>query len=160
MSKPDPVSRLSAALGEWLSPLFLVAVIISVYEVVLRYGFNAPTIWVHELTVLLSATCFIVSGLYALERGDHIRVTVLRDRMPPTLRFIVDILGTILALIFLGGIVIGGYEPAWRALSGWHSTRTAFNSPTPAILKPLLVVISALMVVQILVHLPRYKGLR
>jgi TRAP-type C4-dicarboxylate transport system permease small subunit len=149
----DPVSWISKSLGEWMAPLFLVAVVISFYEVVLRYVFNAPTIWVHELTVLLSAACFIVSGLYTLERREHIRVTVLHERFPPPVRKAIDALSTLLALTFLCAIVYGGWNSAWEALSGWHSTRTAFNSPTPALLKPLLVVTAALMVVQILVHL-------
>lgn len=155
----DPVSAISKRLGEWMAPLFLVAVVISFYEVVMRYAFDAPTIWVHELTVLLSAACFIVSGLYTLERREHIRVTVLHERLPPPLRKAVDALSVALALTFLGAIVYGGWKPAWEALSGWHSTRTAFDSPTPALLKPLLVVTAALMVVQILVHL-RPRGPR
>ena len=148
----DPLSRFSALLGDCMAPLFLVAVIISVYEVVLRYGFNAPTSWVHELTVLLSAACFVVSGLYALERREHIRVTLVRDRLPPRLRRAVDLLSLLLALIFLLAIVWGGWTQAWEALSNWQSTRTAFDSPTPAILKPLIVVIAALMAVLLLVQ--------
>lgn len=151
----DPMSSVSAWLGDWMAPLFLVAVVISVYEVVMRYGFDAPTIWAHELTVLLSASCFIVSGLYALERREHIRVTVLHERLPPAVRRLVDALAVCLALIFLGAIVWGGWKAGWEALINWHSTRTAFDSPTPAILKPLLVATAALMVVQILVHLRR-----
>ncbi len=144
------MTRLSILLGEWLAPLFLVTVLISVYEVVLRYGFAAPTSWVHELTVLLSACCFVVSGLYALARGEHIRITVLSDRLPPRVRQAVDILTLLLALLFLLAIVWGGWPQAWQALWNWQSTRTAFDSPTPAILKPLLVVVAALMVAQLL----------
>ncbi|WP_085884892.1 TRAP transporter small permease subunit [Oceanibacterium hippocampi] len=146
------MTRFAEMLGEWMSPLFLVAVIISVYEVALRYGFDAPTSWVHELTVLLSACCFVVSGLYALARNEHIQVTVLRDRLPPSARRAVDLLSLLLGLVFLLAIVWGGWSHAWEALSNWHSTRTAFNSPTPAILKPLIVVIAALMAVLLLVQ--------
>jgi TRAP-type C4-dicarboxylate transport system permease small subunit len=146
------MTRLSILLGDWMAPLFLVTVVISVYEVVLRYGFGAPTIWVHELTVLLSACCFVVSGLYALARGEHIRITVLSDCLPPRVRQAVDLLTLLLALLFLLAIVWGGWPEAWRALWNWQSTRTAFDSPTPAILKPLLVVVAALMVAQLLAH--------
>ncbi|MDX5361889.1 MAG: TRAP transporter small permease [Alphaproteobacteria bacterium] len=148
----DPMSRFSATLGEWMAPLFLVAVLISVYEVVLRYAFNAPTVWVHELTVLLSAACFVVSGLYALEREEHIRVTVISDRLPRPARRAVALLNIGLAMVFLLAIVWGGWSHAWEALSNWHRTRTAFNSPTPAILKPLIVLTAAAMVLQILVN--------
>lgn len=150
MASRDPISRASVALGDWMSSLFLVAVIITVYEVIMRYGFNSPTIWVHELTVLLSASCFVVSGLYVLAKGEHIRVTVLSDHLPRPVAKLVDALSILLGLVFLGAIAYGGAPSAWEALSNWHSTRTAFNSPTPAILKPLLAATSALMAVQLL----------
>jgi TRAP-type C4-dicarboxylate transport system permease small subunit len=153
MTSRDPISRFSIALGDWMSSLFLVAVIITIYEVIMRYGFNAPTIWVHELTVLLSASCFVVSGLYVLAKGDHIRVTVLSDHLPRPLGRMVDALSVVLGLVFLVAIAYGGAPSAWEALSNWHSTRTAFNSPTPAILKPMLAVTSALMAVQLLASL-------
>ena len=128
------MSRFSATLGEWMAPLFLVAVLISVYEVVLRYAFNAPTVWVH------------------LEREEHIRVTVISDRLPRPARRAVALLNIGLAMVFLLAIVWGGWSHAWEALSNWHRTRTAFNSPTPAILKPLIVLTAAAMVLQILVN--------
>lgn len=133
------------------------AVLISVYEVVLRYLFNSPTIWVQELTILLSAICFVVSGLYSLERRDHIRITVLAERLPPRVQRGLDWLGLLLALIFLCAVAWGGWKQGWAALTNWDTTKTAFDSPTPAILKPLIVVTAALMAVQLIVH--RRRGL-
>lgn len=153
----DPMSRLSRFLGEFLAPLFLIAVLISVYEVVARYLFASPTVWVHEMTILLSAICFVVSGLYSLERREHIRITVLSDRLPPRLRRMLDWLGFALAMIFLVAVAWGGFKLGWQALVLWETTQSAFNSPTQAILKPLIVVVAALMVLQLLIH--RRRGL-
>ncbi len=123
----------------------------------MRYVFNKPTIWVQETTILLSAICFVISGLYSLERREHIRITVLVDRFPPRLRRAIDWFGLLLGLIFLVAVAWGGWKQGWAALSNWDSTKTAFDSPTPAILKPLIVVSAALMAVQLLVH--RRQGL-
>lgn len=153
----DPLSRLSRFLGEFLAPLFLVAVLISVYEVIARYLFASPTVWVHETTILLSAICFVVSGLYSLERREHIRITVLVDRFPPGLRRAIDWLGLVLALVFLVAVAWGGFKLGWEALRLWETTQSAFNSPTPAILKPLIVLVAGLMVLQLLAH--RRRGL-
>ena len=65
MPPSDPFSRLARFLGDWGSPLFLLAVLFTTYEVVMRYVFNAPTVWVHEITIALSATAFIISGVCA-----------------------------------------------------------------------------------------------
>ena len=50
------------ALGEKASFVFLLAVALTFYEVVLRYFFNAPTTWVHEISIALTATAFIIAS--------------------------------------------------------------------------------------------------
>jgi len=143
------MTRLSIAVGEWASLLFLLSVLISAWEVVVRYLFNAPTTWVHETTILLSAIAFAVSGLYSVARRDEIAVTVLSERFPPWLERIRVAVTFMLATFFLGAVAYGGFKAGWEALSAWHTTRTAFDSPTPALLKPLLVLVAALMLVQL-----------
>ena len=66
------IDRLNTLLGEWLAWLYLVAVAITAYEVVMRYIFNAPTTWAFELTVLLCAIGYLFGGGYVttLVRGD------------------------------------------------------------------------------------------
>ena len=45
--------------------------------------FDAPTIWVHDATIMLGAICFLFGGAYALQRRDHIRITFIYDALPP-----------------------------------------------------------------------------
>ena len=52
VQKLPVVDRISLGLGKALSLLFLVAVALTVYEVVMRYAFNAPTIWVHDVVIV------------------------------------------------------------------------------------------------------------
>ena len=72
----DSTTRL---LGEKVSLVFLLAVALTFYEVVLRYFFNAPTTWVHEISIALTATAFIIAGSYTLQRRDHIRISLVID---------------------------------------------------------------------------------
>lgn len=152
------MNRLAIRLGEAISPVFLLAIAISAYEVVMRYLFNAPTIWVHESTVLLSAIAFCLSGLYSLARRDEICVTVFSDHFPAWMQAVRSLLTLVLGGAFLGAVAYGGWKGGWEALWGWHSTRTAFDSPTPAILKPLIVVSAALMLLQLLLRTLRRDG--
>ena len=46
-----PVDRLSLWLGRTLAWVFLIAVALTAWEVVMRYVFNSPTIWVHDLVI-------------------------------------------------------------------------------------------------------------
>src|SRR5262245_40505338 len=54
----------------WLSVPLVAAV---AYEVVARYAFNAPTIWVFDTTYMLYGTLFMLGASYALHKGAHIR---------------------------------------------------------------------------------------
>ncbi len=152
------MTRWSIAVGEWCGLLFLFSVVVSAYEVVVRYLFNAPTTWVHETTILMSAVAFAVSGLYSLARREEIRVTVISERFPPWLERVRVWLTFVLAAFFLGAVAYGGFKAGWQALIGWHTTRTAFDSPIPAILKPLLVVVAALMLMQLILRLLERDG--
>lgn len=137
--------RLAAALGSTTSWAFAAVVAITLYEVAARYLFNAPTSWAQELTVLLCSVAFAVGGAYVQAKDEHIAVTVLVDRLDGQRRTVTRMLGGACGLVFLVGVVIGGWRDAWEALSGWQTTQSAFNSPMPAIVKPTVVAVCVLM---------------
>ena len=76
--------------------------------IVARYVFNTPIVWIEEVARLLLVTLTFVGGAVALYRGEHIRVTAFRDRLPPTAAAAVQCAG-------LGVIV------AFSAILAWHS---------------------------------------
>jgi TRAP-type mannitol/chloroaromatic compound transport system permease small subunit len=51
------MDRVSVFIGQGCSILFLICIVISALEVVLRYGFDRPTVWSTELAMTLCATC-------------------------------------------------------------------------------------------------------
>ncbi len=137
--------RLSERLGAATSWVFAVVVAITLYEVVARYLFNAPTSWAQELTVLLCSVAFAVGGAYVQARDEHIAVTVVTERLPGPARGAARLLAGACGLVFLLGVVAGGWRDAWEALSGWQTTQSAFNSPMPAIVKPTVIAVCLLM---------------
>ncbi|UWS05984.1 TRAP transporter small permease (plasmid) [Phaeobacter inhibens] len=64
----------------------LIAMLILINEVVLRYVFNAPTIWAHETTIFICGMIFIYGGLYCVARDQHIRVVLIYDAVSPMWR--------------------------------------------------------------------------
>lgn len=130
---------LAERLGGALSWVFAAVVIVTMYEVVARYVFNAPTTWAQELTVLLCSVAFAVGGATVQARDEHIGVTVFTERARGVTKTILDVAGRLLGLVFLLGVVHGGWRDAWEALSGWQTTQSAFNSPMPAIVKPAVI---------------------
>jgi TRAP-type C4-dicarboxylate transport system permease small subunit len=148
-------------LGNWICYLFLIGAAISFYEVVMRYVFGAPTRWVHETTVLLVAVGFAYGGAYALARDSHIRIGLIYNWVSPKTRRYLDILNTVLMLLFLIGIgyaALGFVEKSLFAPGGGlrlEGSGTAWNPPFPPIVKSVLLLCIALMAVQTILHLIR-----
>jgi TRAP-type C4-dicarboxylate transport system permease small subunit len=147
------ISRLSRALGSSVSYVFLVAVLVTGYEVLLRYVFGAPTIWAHEMTILLCAIGYLLAGAYTLERRGHIAITLLYDRARPGVRRVLDAINGLIMIAYFLALALATYKRAWTSLTTWEGTGTSFNAPLPAVLMPLLLLASVLLALQALVNL-------
>lgn len=96
----DGISRLFGAVA---AALVIILVTLMLYDVVLRYLFNAPTIWGNDLNTWLMGASFVLSIAYAMATDSHVRVDLLYDqRTRPRIR-IFDFIG--LTLIILPTVV-------------------------------------------------------
>lgn len=151
--------RIVAKSAKILSWAIFVAFAISVYEVIARYVFDSPTFWVHESTTFLIAATFLVGGPIALARDKHIRVRMIYDAVSPATRRWLDIVNSVIAMVFFAGLGYAGWILAWKAThtpSGdihFEGTGTAWNPPTPALLKIIILICVVLMLVQSAIHL-------
>ena len=136
------------AIGEKTSLVFLAAVALTFYEVVLRYFFNAPTTWVPEVSIFLTATAFIIAGSYTLQRKDHIRISLVFDKVSERTRRWLTIVNSIVTLYFLAALAYGACLQASKSLAVMERTGTASDLPIPVILKTLLVVGVVMMILQ------------
>jgi TRAP-type C4-dicarboxylate transport system permease small subunit len=147
------IGRLSDLAGDGASYLFLVIVAIASYEVVMRYGFDAPTIWVHELSVALAAVGFLIGGPVVHQRRQHIAITYFLERASPRTRHWAAAAGSLLTLLFLGLLTYAASAQALQALEIMETSGTALNWPIPTVLKSAFAVCSAAMLLQTLAHL-------
>ena len=93
------IDGLSRYLGATAAVLVIVLVVLMLYDVVLRYVFNAPTIWGNDINTWLMGASFVLSIAYAMSTDSHVRVDLLYDeRTRPRIRYF-DLVG--LALIIL-----------------------------------------------------------
>ncbi|MHA6297433.1 TRAP transporter small permease subunit [Devosia sp. CAU 1758] len=135
------------------------AFVVTVFEVISRYLFDSPTFWAHETTTFLIAAIFLVGGPIALARDKHIRVRMFYDSVSPRGRRRLDIVNSILALIFFAGLSYAAWIMSSKATftpSGefrLEGTGTAWNPPTPAMLKVLVLICVGVMFIQTLLHL-------
>lgn len=149
------IDRLNRFLGEKLAWLYLAAVVITTYEVVMRYVVNAPTSWAFELTILLCAICYLLAGGFVTQQKAHIAITSAADMLPDRLRAGLALLSHLIGIVAMIGLVWAAWKPALRAVQIVERTGSAWNPPSPAIIKPLIVVSAFLVLVQLVVQLAR-----
>jgi TRAP-type C4-dicarboxylate transport system permease small subunit len=151
------VDRVVRSVGHALSLLFLVAALLTVYEVVMRYAFNAPTIWVHDMVTVLCAVGFVVGGAVASQRRTHIQMASFADRAPARWRPGLELVCHVLAAGYLAMFLYGALLFASPSVKLLETSGRAWDVPIPAFLKAALAVGSALMLLQTLSHLRHRK---
>ncbi|MBI4275989.1 MAG: TRAP transporter small permease subunit [Rhizobiales bacterium] len=83
----DKFTDRTGMLISWLSVPLVLAVS---YEVIARYVFAAPTIWVFDATYMLYGTLFMLGAAYALHKGAHIRTDFFWEQFSPRKKGIID----------------------------------------------------------------------
>ncbi len=147
------MDRISIAISR--VAMFLVAFIVAImfYEVVMRYVFAAPTLWVNEMSLWVAGTIYLLAGLYVMQQRSHIRIFILYDMVPRNWQRAFDVISTLLIVLFAAAIVWGGFNEAWAKLMRWETFGTAWDPPIPATMKPLVLVVVTLIAIQAVVNL-------
>lgn len=145
--------------GRPLSFLFAIATIISLYEIVMRHFFNAPTIWVHETVIALIAICYLYGGMQCLASDKHIRIGLIYFGTKGNTRRMLDLVNALLTLGFSIAIIYAAYtmvEKSWWTPQGdfrLERSGSAWNPITPAITKMALLCTACVLAVQSLGHI-------
>lgn len=147
--------RISIFLGRVTMVLIVVLLTVMIYEVVLRYVFEAPTLWANELSLWLAGFVFLLSGLYAMQQRTHIRIFLVYDLLPRSLQRVCDTISTLLIVAFTAGLIWGGYGEAKAQFFRWETLGTAFDPPIPATLSPMILIVVTLVTLQAISNLIR-----
>ena len=94
------IDWISEKSGVFISFWTVNAVVFYFFEVVMRYIFNMPTIWVHEASFLLFGMQYLLAGAFALLHGAHVRVDVIYNLLPVRGRIGMDIFTSMFFFIF------------------------------------------------------------
>lgn len=108
-------------MGKIVAWFFIPLVFIITYEVILRYVFNNPTIWVWDVNVQLLAAIVVAGGGYALLHKNHVAIDMVVEKLQTR--------GKALCEATTGILLIGGIGLLlWRvSLGAWHSVITSEN---------------------------------
>lgn len=152
--------------GQVIAWLTFIAMLVSVYEVIMRYGFNAPTEWAHETTTFLVAAIFALGGPYALATNRHIQIRILLDRLSPRKRSWLELLNLMLGILFCVAIGYAAWVLAYNATHAptgdWRleTSGSSWNPPLPAFTKIVILISIALMAIQQVVRIATHRRAR
>ena len=135
----------------------VVAMLILIQEVILRYVFNAPTIWAHETTIFLSGMAFVYGGLYCAARDKHIRVVLIYDTLSPRLRRVFDVVISVISAAASGMFAWAAWQMVKRAAFSpdgsfrLERSGSAWDPVYPGLAKVFLCTVLVLLSIQFLV---------
>jgi TRAP-type mannitol/chloroaromatic compound transport system permease small subunit len=93
------IERVTCAFGGLGAVLVLMLILAMSYEVVMRYAFNAPTVWAYEVAAMLMGTSLLVTIAYAMVTESHVRVDFLYARAGARGQALIDLAGYLLFLL-------------------------------------------------------------
>lgn len=96
------IDRISGSVGLVAAWIVLPLIIATVYEVLSRYLFNAPTVWAYEVGYMAMGANFLLGSAYTLREGAHIRIDILYTRFSEKTRALIDVLGFLLLFLPVG----------------------------------------------------------
>ena len=147
------MDRISVAISRVAMFLIALIVVIMFYEVVMRYVFEKPTLWVNEMSLWTAGGVYLLAGLYVMQQRGHIRIFILYDMVSRNWQRVFDSISTLLIVLFAAAIFWGGFNEAWAKLMRWETFGTAWDPPIPATMKPLVLVTVTLIAVQAVMNL-------
>ncbi len=151
MVEHEPTSWIDyVSLGISRVAMVLVAVIVAImfFEVVMRYVFVRPTLWVNEMSLWLGGMIYLLAGIYVMQQRGHIRIFIFYDMVPRWTQRVFDLLSTLFICAFSAAIVYGGFGEAWQKMLRWETFGTAWDPPIPATMKPLVLITVVVVAVQ------------
>jgi C4-dicarboxylate transporter, DctQ subunit len=104
------VERCNYALGMASGLGILAMGLILTYEVLVRYLFSAPTIWVQETSIYLYMWTMLAAASYTLQKRKHVHVDLLVDRLPARPKAVLEALTSAVGTLFCGIVSVQAYQ--------------------------------------------------
>ncbi len=105
------IDTFSKKQGEISSLLALPLLFVVVYEVVMRYAFNAPTVWGFEATTFIYGIHYMLGLAYCDVYGGHVRVDIFTARLRKRTQGLIGILTN---LCFFMPVMVLMTVASWR----------------------------------------------
>jgi TRAP-type mannitol/chloroaromatic compound transport system, small permease component len=143
------VGGLNWVVGQVLSWLALVCVLVCFTVVVQRYFFHTSVLWMQDLYVWVAGAMFTGVAGFALMRNDHVRVDIFYRPWPIRRKAIADLFGVIVFLLpFMYIVGTYGWVNVARSWGLREGSGNIGGMPGLFILKSFILVFAVLVSLQ------------
>ena len=127
------IVRIFDTVGEWsgkvVAPIIAILTVVLIFEMVMRYAFNAPTVWVHETTQYLFVTYAFIAGAYTFRVGLHVNMDIFYRRFPTRTKAAIDLFTSLVSLGYIIGLLWWGGLEALESIKVWEFSTTVWAPP-------------------------------
>lgn len=97
------------------------------YEVIMRYFFNAPTLWAFDFTIQMYGAVFMMGGASAMSTKTHVKADMYYNKMSEKGQAILDLI--LFICFYAPGVFALTYAGYFYAKKAWIVHETSWNSP-------------------------------
>ena len=144
----DGIDRFTDLVGRATSWLALGIALVMGANVLLRYGFSIGSIWMQELEWHIMVPICLLGVSYALVHGEHVRVDVLFQYFSERNKHLVEVITSILAMIFCVLVIWLSIPYVWQSWSIGEGTANPGGIDYRYVIKSLIPIGFALFFVQ------------
>jgi len=97
------------------------------YEVIMRYFFNAPTLWAFDFTIQMYGAVFMMGGASAMSTKTHVKADMYYNKLSEKRQAILDLV--LFIFFYAPGVFALTYAGYFYAKKAWIVHETSWNSP-------------------------------
>ncbi len=97
------------------------------YEVIMRYFFNAPTLWAFDFTIQMYGAVFLMGGASAMSTKTHVKADMYYNKLSEKGQAILDLV--LFICFYAPGVFALTYAGYFYAKKAWIVHETSWNSP-------------------------------
>jgi TRAP-type mannitol/chloroaromatic compound transport system permease small subunit len=97
------------------------------YEVIMRYFFNAPTLWAFDFTIQMYGAVFMMGGASAMSTKTHVKADMYYNKLSEKGQAILDLV--LFICFYAPGVFALTYAGYFYAKKAWIVHETSWNSP-------------------------------
>ena len=143
------MDKVSERVGKIACWIIVPLVLGTVYDVFMRYVFQAPTKWAYEMTWMEYGALFMLGGAYGLLHKLHVRVDVVFKNYPKRVQLWFDAVVYLFVFLPLFAIlIISSISFAYEACMIWEVSAISYWQPYIWPIKTLMPAVFILMFLQ------------